>query len=343
LVRGGILAGTVRLGWGSAAFAACLIWPLSGYAQVSRSTGEPRVVEVQVEPGQPLFGRAFELRATLRIPPGSLAFFPDTLTSVYAVESLGPGRWSSVPGPADSIDLRAVYPVIGLREGLSDLPVLETWMSVDSVPDRPAQDIARSLAELGDNPEGRAQSFLLQLGTVTVVSVLPADTAELEPRPPADVRGGVWNAWLLFAALLIAAAGIVGTRMRARRLRAGDGSGLPVAVPHRSPTVEALRELDRIRAQGWHRKGQMLEFYSASTEALRLFARETEPRWGKALTSRELLDRMERRWAPGRVAALSEAVMVAERVKFGDHRPDAEAAERDWLKIREWIGSVSSG
>lgn len=322
---------------------ACLMPPASGLAQTATSTDGPRLVAVRTEPEEPSFGRAFDLRATLRIPPGFTAFLPDTLLPSAAIESLGPGRWTATPGPGDSVDIEAVYPVMGFRGGRSDLPALQTWMMADGASGGAAREAARSVRELGSDPSQGARFHLVRLGAVTVVPLLSADDsgATLEPRPAADVIGGVWNAWLLLAMALVAAAMIAGIRVLVWRRRSRGGPGL--GGPHASPKDQALRELDRIRAEGWHKNGRIVEFYRSSTDALRRFAQQTEPSWGRALTSTEVLRRIEERWGWGGAESLVAAVTMAERVKFGGRRRDPDAAEADWEAIREWIEAVPEG
>ena len=80
-----------------------------------------------------------------------------------------------------------------------------------------------------------------------------------------------------------------------------------------------------------------MEFYDASTGVLRRFSEQEEPEWGIALTSSELLARLESRWGPGSVEELGSAVSVAEWVKFGRYRPETESAEGHWMTIRDWI------
>lgn len=81
----------------------------------------------------------------------------------------------------------------------------------------------------------------------------------------------------------------------------------------------------------------MEDFYASSTATLREFARELEPDWNAGLTSTELLRKIEERWGTEGAEQIVEAIAAAERVKFGYHRPAADAAEADWARIREWV------
>lgn len=164
----------------------------------------------------------------------------------------------------------------------------------------------------------------------------PTSASDL-PRPPADVVGGEWSAWLVAAAvvavLVLAGLGLLAYRRWSARRRRDPRAPLP----GRSARDEALRELDRIRSLGWHRNGRVGDFYAASTDALRRFAEHLEPRWSTALTSRELMARMEARWGSQGTGALASTVERAEWVKFGGERPSPDDAEADWRRIREWV------
>ncbi|MEX2581741.1 MAG: hypothetical protein WD766_00575, partial [Gemmatimonadota bacterium] len=133
------------------------------------------------------------------------------------------------------------------------------------------------------------------------------------------------------------AVGVGGAARAAPRWWRATGGALLTRLRRRSPREQALRELERIRSLGWHRNGRMEDFYASSTATLREFARELEPDWNAGLTSTELLRKIEERWGTEGAEQIVEAIAAAERVKFGYHRPAADAAEADWARIREWV------
>lgn len=135
----------------------------------------------------------------------------------------------------------------------------------------------------------------------------------------------------------MAVLGIGGIRMAAERgWRAAMGLFLS-RVRGQSPRQNALRELERVRALGWHREGRSDDFYASSTDAIRTFAHEIEPTLTTALTSSELVRTLEERWGQEETAALAAVVESAERAKFGSWAPDPEEAERDWTALRDWV------
>jgi hypothetical protein len=186
-------------------------------------------------------------------------------------------------------------------------------------------------------PEG-LQRVTIPIGLIQVTPLQELSRAgdSTSPRPPADVLVRQWSVWLALAAALTAAAGLGATgavlaRVRERRRQR------PVGLPRLSSRREALQELDRVRALGWHREGKLAEFYAATTDVLRRFSEQREPELGAALTSSELLDEIRSRWGAAPAAGIASVIPPAERAKFGRHRPGPEDAEAHWAAVRAWI------
>lgn len=306
---------------------------LTGSAVTQEPTPDSgvRLVSMQAVPDSPGFGEAFDVRLTLRIAPGTLAFLPDSLLPTEVAESAGRGQWTSSPAAGDSLEVVAVYPTVGYREGLLDLPQLELWTRRGDGP-------ARVAAAAGAGPLPLEERRLVPLGAITIPELAAmSDSAALRvPRPPADVAGGEWSIWLMLAVGILTAAGIGGAGKAAPRWwAAGIGK-----LRRESPKQEALNELERVRALGWHRNGRVDDFYASTTDTLRRFVTHIEPGWTTALTSIELLAKLRERLGDTRTAPLEDPIVAAERVKFGSDRPSPEAAESDWAAIRDWIRSA---
>lgn len=308
-----------------------------------------RLVAFTNEPREPELGEIFELNLQVRIAPGLVAFFPDTLVPAPDASSAGTGTWELGLAPGDSVDVRATYPVIGLDPGGVELPSLEVWTRPAAAGEEAGP---RALASLGGTGDGASLDPAtvpgLQRTTLTIGGALIMPLREmteaadggLMPRPPADVLGGQWSPWLIAAVGLgLLLVGLLGWLLLAAR-RAG-AAGRPKA--RLSPRAEALRELDRIRELGWHANGRVAQFYDATSGVLRRFADRTAEDCGTWLTSTELLGRLERRWGAERIASLRDTVWSAERVKFGTHRPAPPAAEADWSVVRGWIADLPEG
>jgi hypothetical protein len=310
-------------------------------AQSPDAQSEIRLVGFAIEPAGPELGEVFDLRITVRIGPGVVAFLPDTLSPRDASVSAGSGDWNETSGPADSVDIRASYPVMGFLSGPVDLPRLALWTRPAAVGEATG---ARSLSDLVDTGTGFGNEFQSAVVTVGAAEINPLSemaeaTGDLFPRPAADVLGGQWSIWFLSALVsALVGASLAGLLIYRRRLttqREAETDDID-----RSPRGEALSELDRIRGLGWHTEGRMIEFYDASTGVLRRFSEQEEADWGIALTSTELLGRLQGRWGSNSVEDLGSTVSVAERVKFGGYGSEVETAEGHWATIRDWIDGM---
>jgi len=299
------------------------------------------------EPREPELGEVFELNLQVRLAPNLVAFIPDTLVPAPDAVSAGPGVWETGLAPADSIDVRITYPVMGLDPGGVELPSLEVWSRPAASNEAAGPRALSSLPAAGDTVDPAVvaglERIVLPIGGALIMplkAMTEMADAPLLPRPPADVLGGVWSPWLLAAAAIVG----MGLFFLARLLyaRLGVASAAP-PVPRLPPRVEALGELDRIRSLGWHANGRIVEFYDATTGVLRHFTDRTAEGCGTFLTSTELLGRLEDRWGEGRVGPLRDAVGSAERVKFGSDRPAPPAAEADWATVRAWIEELPEG
>jgi hypothetical protein len=303
----------------------------------SAQAGSARLVAFTNEPREPEFGEVFQLNIQVRVAPDVVAFLSDTLAEAENSVSAGPGSWTIAAGPADSIDVRATYPVMGLLPGAVELPLVELWtrpaLSGETPGVRPASDLDEAALDATE-----FEHALLYLGGIFVMppSEMTGDDAMLMPRPPADVLGGDRSVWLVAAIAVVGlVAAVFAWLLFAGRTPGSSSSGL---LPHPSPRTEALHELDRIRGMGWHTDGRVAEFYDATTGVLRHYAERREPtQWRAALTSTELLAGLREQWGLEAVAPLGATVWTAECVKFGGREPDASAAEQDWSKVRDWI------
>jgi hypothetical protein len=294
-----------------------------------------RIVAFLNEPREPEFGEVFRLDVQLRVAPEMVVFLSDTMVDAANSVSAGAGTWTVEAGPADSLDVRASYPVMGLLPGAVELPFVEVRTRPAAPGDEPGVRPSSALdAGAGDAPA--LERALLYLGGVFIMppSAMVGDDAILEPRPPADVLGRAVSPWLVavYAVLAAAAAAVAWLLVVGR---SGARAASPVVL---SPRAEALRELDRIRELDWHANGRVVDFYDATTGVLRRYAERREPEeWRTALTSTELLGRLQMRRGADAVAALDDTVWTAECVKFGSRRPDADAAVTDWSRVRAWI------
>lgn len=305
--------------------------PADLVAQVARP---PRIVEVVTVPEVPAFGETFRIELVLRVPPGTSLEMPDTLTAATDARGVGRGGWRPVPATGDSLDIVASYPAIGFLAGPVVLPELEVRLRAIDGPGMVTLPGDRTVAA---RP---AEVRSLSLGAVEVAPYGPLEVsdsgADFMPRPAADVLGRDWGVGfrLALTLTLIVAAAVAGSA--ARRVWAERGARITSRARARNAREEAVRELERVRASGWHREGRIDAFYDATTAALRTFASRVDPAWVPALTSGELFARIEGRWG-ARAESLRSVIVTAEQVKFGHLRPTADEAEADWRMVRDWI------
>jgi hypothetical protein len=185
---------------------------------------------------------------------------------------------------------------------------------------------------------GTAPRYSVHLGSLVLPHFAPLDEPGAVPvaRGASDVLGGEWSLWLFLALGAASVVGVGGLGAAAKRGWGRWGGGLVARLQGRTPRQDALRELERVRAEGWHRNGRVDDFYAASTDAVRTFAMRHDPDLAVALTTTELVERLRERAGSG-VERIAPAMTRAERVKFGSEKPDADAAERDWSALREWV------
>jgi hypothetical protein len=302
----------------------------------SAQSSHARIVAFTPPNPDPEFGVVFDLPVRVRVAPEVVAFLADTMADATNSVSAGTGTWTIEPGPADSLDVFATYPIMGLLPGAVELPFVELWTRPAESGETPGVRAAREADPPALQSAG-VEHALLYLGGVFIMppSAMVGQDEEPQPHPPADVSGGERSPWLVaaFGVVLLAIAVI------AWQLFTGRAGRPPVQVLL-SPRAEALRELERIRALGWHTNGRVADFYEATTGVLRHYAERRDPsEWRTALTSSELLESLRSRRGAEVVEPIGPAVWTAECVKFGGRRPGAETAEADWGRVRDWIAS----
>ena len=299
-------------------------------AQIQEGQVDARLLAFLTEPRVPEFGEVYALTLRLRVAPEVVVFLPDPLLPSEDSFSAGQGSWSTSPGPFDSIDVQATYPIMSFRAGGVYLPNIVVAI-------RPRNGDEVSVRQAGNESLGLA-NFEIPTGAVQIITLealrLAADEEQI-PRPPADVLGGQWSSWLISAVFLIGLGLIMLIWILADYRN--SARGMQQLTPKESARNIALKELDRLRSLKWHTDSRIVNFYDASTGVLRNYSGEEGPEWGTALTSTELMFRLEGRWGEDSVSELDSTVWVAERVKFGSYRPGSEDAEVHWGTIKRWI------
>ena len=287
----------------SGAMVLLLLWATAAQAQ-KVSTG---VSHDTVRVGDPL-------RVIVRvdgIPANTDVLLPDSLASVDDVENAGRVRLQRDTLPDGTMRISAAYPVLIWRPGETALPEMPM--------------IVRS--------EGRERTMQVKLPTVNVLSVLPADTTEIEAKPPKDVWGAnrLWWPWILAAAIILALLGLLYWWYRHRRKNVVE---VAPQIPMIDPRERALGELKRIRAMRLVEEQEFKQHYILISEVLRGFTAASEVHWSTDLTTFELTDR-----AKGRkdAASLLRILRNSDTVKFAKRIPPAIEANADLDAAEEWV------
>jgi hypothetical protein len=281
--------------------------------QAGRAQTPPATAVGAIVPDSFRVGDVVHAALRVRLPFGTRVQFPDTLFVSQDVEAAG-SRQIRTDTVGDMLQVTALYPITAWRPGPVQLP-------------------AATIQFPGE--QGR-DSLVVRFDEAIVASVLPADTAAVEPRPAKDVLGGdrIWWPLLVGLAVLLALAALLIWLWRRRRPPPPFASPAPAGP---SPREAALALLDRARVLRLAESGEMKRYYSLVAEALRVYMDAVEPGWGADLTTEELAIRIR---SGHLVDATADAMRVlgrADLVKFARYRPDLAAAQADWALARTWV------
>lgn len=228
-----------------------------------------------------------------------------------------------------------------VRERVDTLPDgrMEITALYAVTPWRPGEAVLPNLAIGVVTGQEAVQTRTAALPPFEVVSVLPADTTGVEPRPARSVVGRNWPLWpfLLGVLLLLALLAAIAWWLWRRR-RALATTPAPAAAPPRERALAALREA---RDAGLLERGEMKEFYTRTAAAVRHYLADLEAAWSDDLTTSELLAGFRAQLGPSDASRLGEVLTPADQVKFARRRPDALTAEAEWERAVGWVESFS--
>jgi hypothetical protein len=278
-------------------------------------TAEAQQARSAISPDTILVGDIFRAAIRIALPAGVTLTAPDSLPTTGEVENAGRMRRTTRELPDGGSEETIVYPVTAWRTGEFELPTITLVLS--------GPDEIRELSA----------SF----PSISVRSVLPTDTAGVEPRPPKDVLGPsrlLWP-WIVGALSLIAA---LGAFVYYRRRSRGRVPGLTFDVAQAgSPKERALAELERVRARGLVEAGQYKEFSSGTPAALRGGPEGDDTAGGSELTSAELLTACSDGIATETAESLARILGAADQVKFNRRQPAPAEALGEWEAVRHWV------
>lgn len=260
-------------------------------------------------------GDVVPVAVRLTVAPGERVVWPDTLPlSGEMVENAARVRERVDTLPEGGLQVTALYAITPWETGEVALPEL----SMEVVTGR---EIARTVTAA--------------LPALEVVSVLPPDTAGLEPKPAKDVIGRDWSWWPILLALLAVLA-LIGAILWWRRRRGAAGAAIPLEPPI-PPRERVLGRLQEARDSGLVEAGAMKEFYTRVSDALRDYLATIGPGWGEDLTTTELLARFRAQVGHDEARALGDVLRPADQVKFARREPDAPTALGEWEAARTWV------
>lgn len=284
------------------ALLACLLCAPSAVAQ----TVQTRISHDTIRVGDP-----FRAIVRIELPAGMEIMLPDSLTPTEDVENAGKVRMrrDSANGVVTVV---AAYPLTAWRTGPLELPMFMPWLR---------------------DAEGRKQ-MAVALPDINVISVLPADTAGIKPKPPKDVLGAdrLWWPWLLLALAVAVALGVLYWWWRRR----GRAEPAEAPIPAIMPRERALHEIDRIRTLGLIEQKEYKRYYSLLSEVLRQYVQTVEPAWSTYLTTEELAARSA---GNAGVKPAMSVLRHADLVKFARSIPEPDAARADLDHARAWVSN----
>ena len=256
-------------------------------------------------------GDVFQAAVRITIPAGANVVFPDSLVLPPELENAGDRR-IRLDTTAAGVDMTVLYPMAAWRTGAHAVPPVLFMV----------------------NGTQHSAGF----DSLRISSVLPADTAGIEAKPLKPVVGGtrVWWPYLLaLLGLLIVAAMVY----RAwRKLR--EAVPVETPVPVRSPRVVALERLEAARSSRMVERGQLYEFYSEISAALRWYVAAVDPAIGQDLATSEIAAVLRRRGADAAGIELLTLLASADLVKFARRAPTAAEAHADWSRVTQWVSDA---
>lgn len=279
---------------------------------VCASAADAQTVQTRISHDTIRVGDPFRAIVRIELPAGMEIMLPDSLTPTEDVENAGKVRMrrDSANGVVTVV---AAYPLTAWRTGLLELPMFMPWLR---------------------DAEGRKQ-MAVALPDINVVSVLPADTAKIKPKPPKDVLGPdrLWWPWILLAVVLaLALAALYWWWRRRRRAHAAVEAPIPAIMPRE----RALREIERIRKLGLVEQKEYKRYYSLLTDVVRPYMQTIEPAWSTHLTTEELAARTA---GHAEVKPAMSLLRRADLVKFARSIPEPDAARADLEHARAWVSS----
>jgi len=266
---------------------------------------------VTITPDTVRVGDPFTVSVRVRAPLGASIEFPAAPDSGGPVELLDPVQITTTADSA-AIDQTASYRLAAWRVGTFQVPFGDVFVR---------QEIGNRRVEVSGV-------------VVHVVSVLPADSAGVEPKPQRAVFtfGLPWWIWALALAVAVAILALIGWLWRRRRRR---------PTVREAPYAIAEREFDRVEAIGLLAAGERARHVSLMIEVLRDYLAAAVPGASISQTSTELAGAI-RRAGIGTYARCAALLSEVDLVKFARRPLTSDRAAALGREARAIAAAVQS-
>ena len=216
-------------------------------------------VTARVTPEAPAIGDPITIELRVRAPAGAEVRFPVLPDTGTRIEPLDP-RSIRDASTAEGVDRTAVYRLIAWDTGA----------------------VALALTDVVVRRDGRDQRYPVQLGALTIRSVLPADTTLRVPKPAADALDAPSLRWRLWLGLAVLLALLVASYRRWRRWQRERAAAPPDAIGAARAAFAHARALNLLEA------GEPGRHLLAHIGVMRRYLAERWPVAGADLTAQEL-------------------------------------------------------
>lgn len=296
--------------------AAPLLSAIAGIALLVQGATTPLrapLVSARVTPEAPGIGEPIVVELRVRAPVGSEIRFPALPDSAESVEPLDP-RALRDASTASLVDLTAVYRMIAWDTGARVL----------------------RFEDIVVRANGAEQRYRVNLPTLRVRSVLPADGASRVPkagRGPLEVASGWWRIWLALAVLLALAA----WGWRAWRRRHGA-----VAPPGPDAGVLARDAFDHAAQLGLLEAGEPGRHALTHVAVMRQYLARRFPEAPASLTPREVAGALVGAEFPVLPERVVDLLVRTEPIAFAAAPVSADEARAIGAEARAIVNDVET-
>ncbi len=222
-------------------------------------------VTARVTPEAPAIGDPITIELRVRAPVGAEVRFPVLPDTGTRIEPLDP-RAIRDASTSEGVDRTAIYRLIAWDTGA----------------------VALAFTDVVVRRDGRDQRYPVQLGALTIRSVLPADTTLRVPKPAADALDAPSLRWRLWLGLVVLAALLIASYRRWRRWKRERADAPPDAIGAARAAFAHARALNLLEA------GEPGRYLLAHIGVMRRYLAERWPVAGADLTAQELAHALPR-------------------------------------------------